>query len=70
MADNKVVYQGPNFLTLLLLLFITLKLTGHITWSWWLVLAPLWGSILFALGFFLVACIIVGIGISKRGRRW
>lgn len=26
----------------LALVFITLKLTGHITWSWWWVLAPFW----------------------------
>lgn len=32
---------------LLTLLFIGLKLTGYITWSWLLVLSPLW--ILFAL---------------------
>ena len=24
------------------LLFIALKLTGYIQWSWWLVLMPLW----------------------------
>lgn len=24
------------------LIFITLKLTGHIAWSWWWVLAPFW----------------------------
>ena len=27
---------------LLFLLFLTLKLTGVITWSWWAVTAPLW----------------------------
>jgi hypothetical protein len=27
--------------TLLTVLFIGLKLTEHITWSWWLVLSPL-----------------------------
>jgi hypothetical protein len=26
------------------LLMIALKLTGHIAWSWWWVLSPLWGS--------------------------
>lgn len=30
------------FLGLLALLFIYLKLTGVILWSWWFVLAPLW----------------------------
>ena len=36
------------FFAVLTLLFITLKLTGHITWSWWLVLLPFWGSALLA----------------------
>ncbi len=30
-----------NFPALLTLLFIALKLTGNIDWSWWLVLAPM-----------------------------
>jgi hypothetical protein len=28
--------------TLLLVLFIGLKLTGYIDWSWWWVMSPLW----------------------------
>jgi hypothetical protein len=30
------------FLPLLTTLFIGLKLTGYIDWSWWWVLSPLW----------------------------
>lgn len=31
-------------------IFVTLKLTGHIDWSWWLVFSPIWGyAILFGL---------------------
>lgn len=33
---------GIGFLGLLALIFITLKLTSVIDWSWWWVLAPLW----------------------------
>lgn len=33
---------GVSGTTLLSLLFIALKLTGHIDWSWWWVLAPIW----------------------------
>jgi hypothetical protein len=33
---------GIGFTGLLLILFIALKLTGHITWSWWWVLSPFW----------------------------
>jgi uncharacterized membrane protein YtjA (UPF0391 family) len=28
--------------TILFFIFMTLKLTGHIDWSWWWVTAPLW----------------------------
>jgi hypothetical protein len=33
---------GIGFFGLLTLIFITLKLTNYIDWSWWWVLAPLW----------------------------
>ena len=36
--------SGIGFTGLLQVLFIGLKLTGHITWSWWWVLSPLWIS--------------------------
>lgn len=29
-------------LSILTLIFVTLKIMGEITWSWWLVLAPTW----------------------------
>jgi hypothetical protein len=31
-----------NFIDILTLIFITLKLTNHITWSWIWVLSPIW----------------------------
>jgi hypothetical protein len=33
---------GIGFFGILTILFIALKLTGTITWSWWWVLSPLW----------------------------
>ncbi len=49
---------GIGFFGLLALIFITLKLTHVIDWSWWIILLPLWGpfvlSILFALFVFLI----------------
>ena len=33
---------GVGFFGLLTILFIGLKLTGYIAWSWWWVLSPLW----------------------------
>lgn len=34
--------NGLGFGSVLFLIFLTLKLTGHIAWSWWWVTAPLW----------------------------
>jgi len=41
--------SGVSFFGLLMLVFITLKLTGHITWSWWWVISPLWLPIVLVL---------------------
>ena len=54
---------GPGFLSLLALLFIGLKLTGHIDWSWVWVLSPLWFHVLF---FLLVAAAVVAF-MKKTG---
>lgn len=40
---------GIGFTGLLTIAFIVLKLMGHITWSWWWVLSPMWISFLLAL---------------------
>ena len=40
--------KPSTYLQLLSLIFIACKLTGSIDWSWWLVLAPVWGWHLFA----------------------
>jgi hypothetical protein len=42
---------GIGFLGLLTILFIGLKLTNYIDWSWWWVLSPIWLPISFILGF-------------------
>ncbi|MBD3949032.1 hypothetical protein ACDH46_04500 [Aerococcaceae bacterium zg-1292] len=39
---DRETHKGINFYEMLTVLFIGLKLTGHITWSWWWVLSPFW----------------------------
>lgn len=58
---SSVVIQGPSigFCGLLTLIFITLKLTHVIDWSWWWVTVPLWGP--FALLFGIAT--LIGLGI-------
>lgn len=41
------------------LLFITLKLTNHIDWSWWWVLAPFWISLI------LTVVLIIGVSVAE-----
>lgn len=47
---------GPLFI--LFCVFVVLKLTHVIAWSWWWVTAPLWGGIALVL---LIACIAIAI---------
>lgn len=51
--STKPIFQFP-ILGILGLIFITLKLTGHITWSWLWVLAPFWIPLGLALLIFLI----------------
>lgn len=46
-----------NFLGLLTILFIGLKLTNFIDWSWWLVLLPLYGGLVLIFGAGVIAFI-------------
>lgn len=58
-----------TFLGGLTLIFITLKLIGYITFSWWLVFAPLYPGVLIWL-LLIVGAIAVGSqGYTKSGRR-
>lgn len=55
-----------SFFSLLGLLFIGLKLTGFVSWSWWLVLLPLYGAFAFGAGLALLALVLGGL-VSALG---
>jgi hypothetical protein len=71
-VEKKVsVKVGPGFAGCLTILFVALKLTGHIAWSWWWVLSPLWIGVVIVWGiwclFFMIALIIAIVAaIIKR----
>ena len=50
--------SGLGILAVLQVVFLVLKLTGLIDWSWLLVLVPLWTDIGFGLLFIILALII------------
>ena len=58
---------GVGFSGALTLLFVGLKLTGNIGWSWVWVLSPLWGSLALLFAFLAVA-FGVFTWIEYRGR--
>lgn len=60
MSKNKKATFGIGFMNLLTLIFILLKVTHVISWSWWLVLAPT----LLGVGIALVLLIIFVLGAT------
>ena len=59
MEKEKHSLIGLSFTQILTLIFIVLKLTDYITWSWLWVLSPLWIPVAFILGLFAVAFVVV-----------
>ena len=60
MSDNKSTTSlGIEFSGLLAILFIALKLTGVITWSWLWVLAPIWITFVIVIFILIIAGIVI-----------
>jgi len=58
MSTKHTTQTSFPILGILGLIFITLKLTGHITWSWWWVLSPFWLPLSIVFGIIGLAFII------------
>ena len=70
MSSTGSAQASFQFLSILALIFITLKLTGYITWSWWWITAPMWiaPAILLVIAVaFLAVVAVVGIGVAIAG---
>ncbi len=59
---------GVGFFGLLTILFVGLKLTGYINWSWLWVLAPLWGGFTLFFALFAVLLLIAAARTGPRNR--
>ena len=53
-SKTSTASSGLSFGGALFLLFLALKLTGAISWSWWWITCPLWGPLALVLAFLLV----------------
>tara|TARA_R110000868_G_C10419239_1_gene723153 strand:+ start:284 stop:478 length:195 start_codon:yes stop_codon:yes gene_type:complete len=56
-ASSSSSSGGIGFTGLLTVLFVGLKLTNVIAWSWWWVLSPLWIPLLLLIGFLIIAAL-------------
>lgn len=74
MSQSSSSSSGIGFAGLLTVLFIGLKLTHYIDWSWFWVLSPMWISWSIVLGIFGVAAAAYGVLVlceksTKRSRK-
>jgi len=66
MADNSKS-GGIGLRTVLFLIFLVLKLTNTINWSWWWVTAPLWIPVLLVIVILAIMGLVVLLGFKKKG---
>lgn len=62
--QSQVKSEGFGLGTVLFIVFLILKLTKTIAWSWWWVTAPLWGP--FALVVFIMIFVGLFVAIFDR----
>lgn len=76
MSNTTSQARGLTFFQALTLVFVVLKLTHNIDWSWWAVLLPLWGPAVVVVGLLLVWAVVAGLAtlayvvvVPKKKRR-
>lgn len=69
--DSRGTPYQIGFCSILFFIFLTLKLTGHVEWSWWIVTLPLWGTLALGLALFGVAfcALCVANAVNRRRNR-
>jgi len=63
MSTESKTSSGISLFGAMFLVFLTLKLTGYIYWSWWWITAPLWGP--FALAALILLVWLVGFVVVE-----
>lgn len=70
MKKNQGQRTGMSGLFILFLIFLVLKLTNVIDWSWWWVTAPMWGPSALLLVGFILYFLITGTHHYLRAKRY
>ena len=53
---------NSSLLTILFVVFLVLKLTGEIDWSWWWVTSPLWIPVAAIFALIIIAIVFYNVG--------
>jgi ABC-type polysaccharide/polyol phosphate export permease len=68
MSEKQITPINSGILTIMFVVFVTLKLTGNIDWSWWWVTSPLWLPV--AILFFVLSVLFIAgiITLYSKGK--
>ena len=61
MDNSEAVYNGISINMVVFIVFLVLKLTKVINWSWWWITAPLWIPTGLALAIFIICFAVLSI---------
>ena len=67
--SKKQTTGGVSIFGVLTIIFVVLKLTGLITWSWVWVLAPLWIPLALILVIAFIAAIVIAVMQKEESRK-
>ena len=67
MSEKQITPINSGILTILFVVFLILKLTGNIDWSWWWVTSPLWLPV--AILFFVISILFIAGVIMLYSRK-
>jgi uncharacterized protein (DUF983 family) len=59
MSEKSSAGNSIGFSSLLTILFIGLKLTGNINWSWFWVLSPIWISLILTIFIIIILVLLI-----------
>jgi len=59
--SNSKTTGGVSIGMILFIVFLVLKLTGNIDWSWWWVTSPLWIGFAFIVGVLIIIGVIAAL---------
>lgn len=68
MDDSKSTIGSVSFSTLLVIIFLILKLTNNIDWSWWWIFSPYWIPVISFISIMIITVFISLIYMANTGK--